>query len=32
MLERTSTFVLVVLPYMIVATCAVALIPMFLRF
>jgi len=32
MLERTSTFVLVVLPYVIVATCATVLIPMLFRF
>ena len=30
MLERTSRFVLEVLPYLIVATCAAMLIPMFL--
>jgi len=30
MLERTSRFVLEVLPYLIVATCAAILIPMFL--
>ena len=30
MLEKTSRFVLEVLPYLIVATCAVILIPMFL--
>jgi hypothetical protein len=30
MLERTSRFVLEVLPYVIVATCAAILIPMFL--
>jgi hypothetical protein len=31
MLERTSRFVLEVLPYLIVATCAAMLIPMFLN-
>ncbi len=31
MLERTSRFVLETLPYVIMATCAAVLIPMFIR-
>ena len=32
MLEKTSRFVLELLPYLIMATCAVILIPQLLRF